>query len=70
MADLAFLEKIKLMPPDYQQEVKDFVDFVWEKKLQRQPYIKEKKSLFGAFKGKIWMSPDFDEPLEDFKDYM
>lgn len=24
----------------------------------------------GAFKGEIWMSDDFDEPLEDFKDYM
>lgn len=25
---------------------------------------------FGALKGKIWMAPDFDEPLEDFKEYM
>jgi hypothetical protein len=24
---------------------------------------------FGCLKGKIWMAPDFDEPLEDFKDY-
>lgn len=24
----------------------------------------------GSAKGKIWMSPDFDEPLEEFKDYM
>ena len=24
----------------------------------------------GFFKGKIWMSDDFNEPLEDFKDYM
>ena len=24
----------------------------------------------GAFKGEIWMSDDFDEPLEEFKDYM
>lgn len=27
-------------------------------------------SGFGCLKGKIWMAPDFDEPLEDFKDYM
>jgi hypothetical protein len=26
--------------------------------------------VFGVFKGKIKMAPDFDEPLEDFKDYM
>lgn len=24
----------------------------------------------GTLKGKIWMSPDFDEPLDDFKQYM
>lgn len=29
-----------------------------------------KVSLFGHAKGKIYVSPDFDEPLEDFKDYM
>jgi prevent-host-death family protein len=25
---------------------------------------------FGIDRGKVWMSPDFDEPLEDFKEYM
>ena len=25
---------------------------------------------FGALKGKIRMAPDFDEPLEDFREYM
>ena len=25
---------------------------------------------FGALKGKIWMAPDFDAPLDDFKEYM
>lgn len=24
----------------------------------------------GSAKGKIWMSPDFDEPLEEFREYM
>lgn len=24
----------------------------------------------GSGKGKVWMSDDFDEPLEDFKEYM
>lgn len=24
----------------------------------------------GFLKGKIWISPDFDEPLEDFAEYM
>ena len=25
---------------------------------------------FGSMNGKIWMADDFDEPLEDFKEYM
>jgi hypothetical protein len=25
---------------------------------------------FGCLKGKIWIAPDFDQALEDFKDYM
>jgi hypothetical protein len=25
---------------------------------------------FGSLRGKISMSPDFDEPLEDFREYM
>jgi antitoxin (DNA-binding transcriptional repressor) of toxin-antitoxin stability system len=24
----------------------------------------------GSAKGKIWIAPDFDEPLEEFKEYM
>ncbi len=33
--------------------------------LEKKPYPK-----FGSAKGLIKMSDDFDEPLEDFKDYM
>ena len=27
------------------------------------------KRQLGTLKGKIWMSPDFDEPLDEFADY-
>ena len=70
MSDFTFLEKVKLMPPDYQQEVKDFVDFVWEKKMGLQQHIDEKGRIPGLLKEKMWMSADFDENPEDFKDYM
>jgi len=30
----------------------------------------KKVPKFGCMKGKIWMSDDFDEPLDDFKEYM
>ena len=31
---------------------------------------KHRKMPWGIFKGKIHMTDDFDEPLEEFKDYM
>jgi antitoxin (DNA-binding transcriptional repressor) of toxin-antitoxin stability system len=31
---------------------------------------KKRKRQFGSAKGMISMAPDFDEPLEDFKEYM
>jgi hypothetical protein len=30
----------------------------------------EKRPVFGCAKGQFWMSDDFDEPLEDFEEYM
>ena len=36
----------------------------------RYPYSTSKESMLGCMKGKMWMSDDFDEPLEDFKEYM
>lgn len=31
---------------------------------------RKKRGLIGSAKGQIWMSDDFDEPLEDFEEYM
>jgi hypothetical protein len=62
------VEKIKRFPLQYQQEVIDFIDFIEEKKLKNN---KPNKRKFGSMKGLIkHMSPDFDEPLSDLKDYM
>ena len=30
----------------------------------------KRQRQFGSVKGQIWMSDDFDEPLEDFREYM
>ncbi|MEL6734056.1 MAG: DUF2281 domain-containing protein, partial [Bacteroidota bacterium] len=59
------------MPLELQNEVVDFIEFLAkkradkieeEKPIKRQPGIR--KDLI------IYMAPDFDAPLEDFKDYM
>jgi Protein of unknown function (DUF2281) len=59
--------KISVLPTELKSEVNDFVDFLLNKRIKR---IKKKSPKFGCAKGLIYISPDFDEPLEDFKDYM
>jgi len=59
--------KISTLPPNLKSEVNDFVDFLLDK---RRKETKKKKPKFGCAQGEIYMSPEFDEPLDDFKDYM
>jgi len=49
------------------KEVFDFVEFL-KHKSQKKKNLKERS--FGYAKGFFKMPADFDEPLEDFKDYM
>jgi len=35
-----------------------------------QNRLKKKDRVFGYAKGKITLKPDFDDPVEDFKEYM
>lgn len=70
MTTAQLLSKIHSLPPEKQKEVENFVDFLggkWKKEIEEQPL---KKRQFGYAKGFFKMSDDFDEPLEDFKDYM
>lgn len=60
-------DKIISLPNDIKSEVNDFIDFLMAK---RHIKTKKKKPEFGCAKGQIYISPDFDEPLEDFKEYM
>ncbi len=67
------LEKLAALPESLQIEVMHYIDFLserYEKQLaETQPKPKKRGGL-GILKGKIWMSEDFDEPLEDMKEYM
>ncbi|MCL4641768.1 type II toxin-antitoxin system VapB family antitoxin [Olivibacter jilunii] len=67
MEQLQLIEKVKKIPPAYQQEVEDFIDFILEKKVAKEKKVKRK---LGLLKGKLSMDSDFDTPLDDFKDYM
>lgn len=66
MGQLTLHTKLESLPPDLKKEVNDFVDFL----LNKSKPATKKSAKFGSAKGKIKMSVDFDEPLDDFKDYM
>jgi hypothetical protein len=70
MSTIQLLEEIDSLPTNLQEEVKDFVAFLKTKaqKQRQQPALQKRQ--FGAAKGFFVMSADFDEPLEDFKEYM
>lgn len=70
MTATQLLSKINTLPPEKRKEVEDFIDFL-NQKLQKETSEKPlKKRQFGCAKGMFTMSDDFDEPLDDFKDYM
>ena len=48
-------------------EVSDFVDFLATRR--KKSHVK-KKPRFGSGKGMFVMKPDFDEPVDDFKEFM
>jgi len=67
MTDIQLYTEISSLPTDLKKEVSDFVEFLKQKSRTKKE-IKERK--FGCAKGFFKMSPDFDEPLDDFEEYM
>jgi len=47
-----------------------FIVSASERTFQLVPQTPKKRRTAGSAKGLIWMAPDFDAPLEDFKEYM
>ncbi|GHU59147.1 hypothetical protein FACS189411_15640 [Bacteroidia bacterium] len=67
-SSLPFLyRKIESLPANMQEEVSLFTDFLLSKTSAKEHRI---IPLFGLLKGKISLATDFDEPVDDFKDYM
>jgi hypothetical protein len=71
MSENLILKKIKALPSELQKEVIDFINFL-ELKVKKDKVISEpqKNRKAGFAKGTFIMGEDFDEPLEDFKEYM
>ena len=55
--------KIEMLPDDLKSEASLFIDFLLLKTNSKKS---KKQRIPGFLKGKISMSDDFDEPLEEF----
>ncbi len=67
MTDIQLYNQIAALPADLKKEVADFAEFL-KQKSKTNKQIKERQ--FGYAKDFFKMVSDFDEPLEDFKEYM
>lgn len=67
----ASLEKeIETLPHAAISEVIDFIRLI-RLKFPEDDNISQKKSMYGVWKDEpFYMASDFDEPLEDFAEYM
>ncbi|WP_373518108.1 DUF2281 domain-containing protein [Pricia sp.] len=68
MSDIDIYIQISTLPDDLKKEVGNFVAFLKSKKSTKVTTKKQVKG--GLAKGLIEMTDDFDDPLEDFKEYM
>jgi hypothetical protein len=71
MTSLTLYTQIEALPSKLKKEAKKLL----EDMLENQANEKSKKSsikkrAFGSLKGKIHLSEDFDNPLDDLKEYM
>ncbi len=76
MENISINSKFNALPDSLKRQAMNFIDSLLERKRKGNRKPKNKKAdkqktpIFGSCKGMFEMSPDFDEPLEDFKDYM
>lgn len=68
MNDIDIYIKVAALPDDLKDEVSNYVDYL-KSKTQNKTHVGTSRKA-GLAKGLIQMKEDFDEPLEDFKEYM
>lgn len=59
--------KIDMLPDVLKTEANTFIDYLLYKSNKK---LKKKERKPGFLKGKISITSDFDDPLEEFKEYM
>jgi hypothetical protein len=74
MIQPAILEKLSALPESLQTEVLHYIEFLLEKHAQDSTLEQQikKRRIAGTMKGMfvLPLPDDFDEPLEDMREYM
>lgn len=70
MTSLSLYTTLETLPSKQKEKAKKFIAELVESNKNHTSDTNKKKREFGAMKGKIHMSEDFDSPLDDFNDYM
>jgi hypothetical protein len=70
MSSISLYSQLEKLPIHLKKEVEDFIEFLLEKEKKNEKQAPKKERVPGLAKGLITLAPDFDEPLEDFKEYM
>ncbi|MGZ5244045.1 MAG: type II toxin-antitoxin system VapB family antitoxin [Bacteroidia bacterium] len=68
MTDIQLYTKLSELPLNLKAEVADFIDFLIQKSKKQKG--NENMRVAGKAKGLIKMKANFDEPLDDFKEYL
>lgn len=64
------LSEIYQLPEKQKADVLRYIEFLKQQNnIQNKPQTLKKRKA-GSAKGKYKLAPDFDAPLEDFKEYM
>ena len=70
MTEANIIFEINLLPENLKLDVCNYILLFKKNVAEKNALISLDKRVFGRTKGKYKLSPDFDEPLDDFKDYM
>lgn len=65
MDNILLYAKLSKLPDNMKSEVSNFIDFLLNKNIKAT----RTKAKFGSAKGIFKMKKNFDDPIEDFKDY-
>jgi hypothetical protein len=76
MIQPTLLEKLEALPESLQKEVLHYIEFLSERYADIEPKVTQdqtkKRRLFGSMQGTfvLPLPDDFDEPLDDFEEYI